>query len=208
MTLKQLERYIFSRVTVVSAVAFILVALLLTVNHIIGIATLLFKVPPALLFWIEIGIDVFFVLIIGSFTVYWMSRLDLERKQAELLFRDLFIHSPVGLFIVQGGKFQVVNPEFQRESGYDEDELLGTESMLLVHPEDREMVRESAVAMLKGKRSSAYEYRFLRKDGNNGLIMERVISIRYRGGRAALGTFMDITERSQVEEKIKQAAQE
>ena len=56
------------------------------------------------------------------------DRLERERKQAEELFRGLAANSPVGVYIVQKGKFVYTNPQFQRDSGYREDELLGMEA--------------------------------------------------------------------------------
>ena len=70
------------------------------------------------------------------------------------------------------------------------------------------MVRANAVAMLKGERSHPYEYRILNKSGEIIWIMETVVPIRDRGRRAALGNFMDITERKQAEEKLRHAAKE
>jgi len=126
-----------------------------------------------------------------------------ERKQAEELFRTLCDSSPVGIYIIQDRKIQYVNPKFQELTGYSEDELLGIDYFRLVLPEDRNMVRENAVKMLKGERSYPYEFRATTKAGKDNWIMETVTSIQYRGRRAALGNYMDITERKQMEEEIK-----
>jgi diguanylate cyclase (GGDEF)-like protein/PAS domain S-box-containing protein len=126
-----------------------------------------------------------------------------ERKQAETLFKTLFSSSPIGIYIVQDGKFQFVNPQFQKHTGYSEDELLGMDSLKIVLPEDRNMVRENAVKMLKGERSSPYEYRVINKCGETRWIMETVTSIQYQGRRATLGNYMDITERKLMEEQLK-----
>jgi PAS domain S-box-containing protein len=125
-----------------------------------------------------------------------------EHKQAEELFRTLANSSPVGIYIVQGGRFQFVNPQFQKYVGYSEDELLGMDSLSLIASQDRNRVRRNAVKMLKGERSSPYEYRFVNRDGETRWAMETVASIQYRGRRAALGNFMDITERKQAEEAL------
>jgi PAS domain S-box-containing protein len=127
-----------------------------------------------------------------------------DRKQAEQLYRTLATSSPVGVYIAQEGKFVFINPQFQKYTGFTEDELLGRDSLSLVHPEDREVVRENAIEMLKGKRSSPYEFRVIDKGGETIWAIETVTSIHYKGERAALGNFMDVTERKRMEAKLEQ----
>jgi len=128
-----------------------------------------------------------------------------ELKEVEKLYRTLANSSPVGVYIVQDGKFRFVNPQFQKYTGFSEDELLDKESLGIVHPEDRERVRKNAVDMLKGNRLSPYELRYIVKGEEILWATETVTSIQYRGKRAVLGNFMDITERKQVEEELHQA---
>jgi PAS domain S-box-containing protein len=125
-----------------------------------------------------------------------------ERKQAEELYRTLANSSPIGVYIVQDGKFRFVNPQFQKYTGFTEDELLHTDSLRLVHPQDRRKVKANAMQMLKGDRSSPYEFRAIGKDGRIIWAIETVTSIRYQGKRAVLGNFMDITERKQMEQEL------
>jgi PAS domain S-box-containing protein len=129
-------------------------------------------------------------------------KLAAEVTETENLFETLANKSPVGLYIVQDGRFCYTNPTFQTATGYREDELLGWSSLELVVPEDRERVRENAIHMLKGEPPSPYQFRVNNKDGNIKWVMESVVSIQYRGRPATLGTFIDITERKQVEETL------
>jgi two-component system NtrC family sensor kinase len=131
-----------------------------------------------------------------------------ERKQAEELYRILARSSPVGVYIVQDGKFQFVNPQFQKYTGFSEDELLGRESLELVHPEDRDRVRENAVAMLKGNLFPPYELRYIVKGGETLWATETVTSINYKGKRAVLGNFMDITEHKAAEEALRESQEQ
>ncbi|MBN2463566.1 MAG: PAS domain S-box protein [Dehalococcoidia bacterium] len=112
-----------------------------------------------------------------------------------------------GIYIVQDGKFQYVNALFQELTGYSETELLGKYSLDLVHPDDREKVREKAVESLKVGSSLPYEYRFVKKDGEIIWVLEKVTSTEYRGKRATVGSFMDITERKRLEEAIKKSGE-
>ncbi|NQT49057.1 MAG: PAS domain S-box protein [Chloroflexi bacterium] len=137
--------------------------------------------------------------------VLGISRDISRRKQAEALFRSLFTSSPIGIYIVQNGKFKMVNPSFRKLTGYSEDELVGMNSLDIVLPEDRNGVREKAVKMLKGERSAPYELRYVTKGGDSRWFMETVTSVRYQGEQAALGNFMDVTEYKQAEDELRES---
>ena len=128
-----------------------------------------------------------------------------ERKQAEELYRTLADSAHAGIYIAQGGKIQFVNPHIMEYTGYSEAELIGTNISDVVHPDDREMVRTNAIAMLKGVRTAPYEYRIIDRTGRIRWLMETDKSITYKGNRAVLGNTMDITERFQMEKFFRQA---
>jgi len=128
-----------------------------------------------------------------------------ERKQAEELFQTLSTRTPIGVFIVQDSKFQYVNPHFEEFLGYRADELIGTSPWDLVIAEDRDVAREKSLQMLRGERRVPYEYRILNNFGEVSWVMETTTSIQYRGRRAVLGSFMDITERKRTESELKRA---
>jgi len=121
----------------------------------------------------------------------------------EHLARDIINSVGVGIYIVRDGKFVYVSPLYQEITGYSEEEILGRNSLDYLHPEDREPTRVRAISSLKGEISEPYEYRFIRKNGRVIWVLERVTSIMYAGQRSALGSFMDISERKQMEEKIR-----
>ncbi len=126
-----------------------------------------------------------------------------QKARDSELFTNLFINSPIGIYIVQDGRFRLVNPEFQRISGYTEQELLRMSPKEIVYPKDWEEVKENAIQMLKGERSSPYVFRAVGKDGDLRWIIETVSSICFEGKRAALGYFMDTTEHERAEEALR-----
>jgi PAS domain S-box-containing protein len=130
-------------------------------------------------------------------------RLAVEGTETENLFEILANKSPVGLYIVQDGKFCYTNPAFQSTTGYKEDELLGKNALELVTPEDREKVRENAIKTLKKELTLPYQVRVTHKNGSMRWVMESVVSIQYRERRATLGYFVDITERKRMEEALR-----
>jgi PAS domain S-box-containing protein len=125
-------------------------------------------------------------------------------ESLENLVESLFNNSLIGLYIVQDGCFKVVSVQFARICGYSEDELIGRPSLELVLPEDRDMVRENAIMTLKGESSEGYEFRIVTKTGETRTIFETIAPVQYLGKRAALGNFMDITERKQAEEALRE----
>lgn len=132
-----------------------------------------------------------------------MSNKRSNSEQVDKLFQDTLDSLPIGLFIVVDGKFKLVNPELLKITGYSKDELLDSNPLKLVYEEDRISAKNNAINMLKGKLLTPYEYRSIHKSGRIDWTMETVKSIQYRGQRAALGYFVDITERKNAEEEIK-----
>ena len=108
------------------------------------------------------------------------------------------------VYVVQSGKFRYVNPQFAAVGGYTEKEMLGMESVSLIHPEDREKAKENALKMLKGESTSPYQFRMIAKGGSLKWIQETVHAITYRGTRAVLGNSMDITAQREAAEKLQE----
>ena len=112
--------------------------------------------------------------------------------------------SPVGIFLLNEGKFVYVNARFEESTGYRSDELIGRDSLAIVHPEDREHVRREAVEMLKGKRTTPYEFRALTKEGSLRWILGTVAPISSRGERAVYGSYMDVTEQKETRQRLEE----
>src|SRR4030043_1864741 len=130
-----------------------------------------------------------------------MAKFDESVELAQALLRC----AGTGVYIVQNGKFQYVNPLFMELTGYSEPELLGKYSLDLVHFEDRETVRKKAIDSLKGGGSLPYEYRFVKKSGEIIRVLEKVTSTEYKGKRATVGSFLDITELKWAEEALSES---
>ena len=114
------------------------------------------------------------------------------------LYKTPVSSSSVGIYVVQNRKFKFVNLQFQKYTRYSEDELLGMGPLGIVYPEDRGVVRENAVKMLKGDRFSPYEFRIISRGRRVRWIMERVTSIQCGGERVVLGNCIDITEQREA----------
>lgn len=120
-------------------------------------------------------------------------------REGEQLFRTLTEKSLFGIYVVQNGLFESLNPNAASYAGYSPEDLLGKQSNSIVYPEDREIQRQGAIDMLKGKRTTPCEFRIIGKNGEIHWIMERVTPITYRGRPAILGNSMDITEHKRMD---------
>ncbi len=128
-------------------------------------------------------------------------------RESEELARGMLESSATGIYLVQERLFQYVSPLFTEISGYSSSELIGTNPLEYVHPEDREPVRKKAIENLKGRSSLPHEFRFIKKDGQPVWVLEKVASIEYGGKRAAIASFMDITEQKRSEAELAKSAE-
>jgi len=130
-----------------------------------------------------------------------------QKNNLSHLAKAIISNAGVGIYIVQHGKFVYVSQLYQKLTGYSEAELIGTYSLNNIYPDDREMVREEAIKRLKGKSFEPYEYKFVKKNDEVMWVLETITPVTYKGERATLGSFMDITERKKAEEKLRQEEQ-
>jgi PAS domain S-box-containing protein len=125
-----------------------------------------------------------------------------EDEETLKIFRT---NMPIGLFIIQDGRFKFVNDNLRALLADVSDEIIESYSMKLVYPDDRERVRESAIKILRGESTTPYKYRIVDKEGQIRWLLESVASIQYQGRRAILGHAMDITEREMAQVKLEEA---
>ena len=120
------------------------------------------------------------------------------------IFTEIARKAPIGIYVVQRGKFCFVNPIFEKINGFTGEELFNSPSLNRVHPDDREDVRENAVRALKGD-SHPYEFRIITKSGDTRWILESVTPVIWEGEKATLGYFMDITGRKIAEQALEES---
>ena len=126
----------------------------------------------------------------------------IENEETLKIFRT---NMPIGLFIIQDGRFKFVNDNLRALLADVSDEIIESYSMKLVYPDDRERVRESAIKILRGESTTPYKYRIIDKEGQVRWLLESVASIQYQGRRAILGHAMDITEREMAQVRLEEA---
>ncbi|MGC4104614.1 PAS domain S-box protein [Ferruginibacter sp.] len=132
----------------------------------------------------------------------------LDIQEAEKKFRTLVEGSLAGVYIVQDDVFTYVNPRFEEILGYGKDELIGKASLLIISEDQRKMVMEKAIRRMSGEvESEHYEVTGLKKDGSK-CALEFFGSITlYEGKPTIIGTMMDVTERKEIENELREAEQ-
>jgi two-component system cell cycle sensor histidine kinase/response regulator CckA len=128
-----------------------------------------------------------------------------EQKEAEELSRHLITASPIGIYIIQDGKFKLANQWFHEITAISKDELSLIDPASLIHPDDRQEVNNKAAGMLAGRISTPYEYRVIARGGKTKWIVETIVPTAYQGKDAVLGFFMDITGHKELEKQLLQS---
>ncbi|MBL7169113.1 PAS domain S-box protein [Candidatus Bathyarchaeota archaeon] len=147
----------------------------------------------------------------GAATLHFITDIT-ERKQAEekiqereRMFRDLAEQSPSMIFINRGGRVLYTNKMSTELLGYKREEFYSPDFdfMSLIAPESLETIRANYAKHQRGEDVAPYEYALLRKDG---IRLDAIIStklISYGGETSILGVVTDISERTQMENSLR-----
>ena len=129
-------------------------------------------------------------------------------EDVSTIFSGLVHSSPMGLYIIQAGKFQFVNSRLVEICGYSKQELIGSFALNYIHPEDKAAARQHAVDTLQskyGRQTHPFEYRIIDKKGEIKWVLETILPVKYKGQTAILGYFLDITEHRTNELALKES---
>lgn len=100
------------------------------------------------------------------------------------------------------------SPTLYRNLGLQPSEHANFRNLLeVVHPEDREWVRQSNISALRTGKMAPTEYRIVRPDGEVRWLLSRGEMLQNGAGRVvrAVGVNIDITERRQAFEKVRES---
>lgn len=137
-----------------------------------------------------------------------------ERKKAEDALRDseekyrlLVNNANEAIMVLQDGTVKFANARAKELSGYSDDELGARPFVEFIHVADRNLAIERHLAVLSGKELSpvSYVYRVVTKGGNIKLAETKATKILWDGRPAALVFMIDVTERMQMKEALKQS---
>ncbi len=150
----------------------------------------------------------------NDFTVICIFRDISERKKAEKFlresekrFRILTSTSPFAIMLYQNDKWVYVNTAATEITGFSEEDFYSMEVCWnLVHPSYKEIVRERVKARQKGEKATkSYELKIVKKDGEVRWIYLSGDTTTWKGKNAGIITAIDITERKQIEQELKES---
>lgn len=147
-------------------------------------------------------------LLLGMVTVYLYRRAsrDLEKEER---YRVLFENAKEAVFIAQDGFVKFPNPQTLALHGYTEEEITRVPFLEFIHGDDREMVVDRYQRRIAGEDvPSTYSYRIVTQKGEVRWVELNVAAINWEGAPATLCFMMDITDRHEADEALRQSEEQ
>ena len=121
-------------------------------------------------------------------------------------YSSLVERSLVGVYLIQDGSFQFVNAKLAEIFGYTREELHGRSIDDLTSEESRPIVDQNIRKRMGGKEDSVhYSFIGLRKNGTRIRVEVYGSRTMHNGRPAVHGTLLDITQRKQAEETLRES---
>jgi two-component system, sensor histidine kinase and response regulator len=144
---------------------------------------------------------------LGTVAVAFNSMLDRRREADEALreseerFRGLSDATFEGIAISEGGRIIETNRVFAEMFGYETSEVVGMTAQDFIAPESYELVAQNISSGVE----DPYEAVGLKKDGTTFDMEVREKASSYRGRAVRITALRDVTERKQVETRLREA---
>ncbi|MDX2441091.1 MAG: PAS domain S-box protein, partial [Desulfobacterales bacterium] len=131
------------------------------------------------------------------------TRAEKSLKESREKYRSVVENANDIITVNQGDVFKFINPKVLEISGYSEADLMSRSFIEIVHPDDRQMVKQRYLERLNTQKcTGAYELRILTKDGSIKWFESRADIIDWEGKTATLNVLTDITDRKLAENAL------
>ena len=123
--------------------------------------------------------------------------------ESEAKYRALVNNSLTGILIVTSTEIRFTNKKFEEITGYGPDDLEKMAPWDMVHPSQRDQVRDLGLARLQSESAKDYyETVWIRKDGRPIWVEVRAAAASDRGEPAVLANVVDISDRKEAQLRL------
>ncbi len=134
-------------------------------------------------------------------------------KESEELLNDIIDQTFIGFAIFQDFEIKFFNLEFSKVIGYTYEEIMNwkpKEFFKIIHPQDREKFISLAQRVYLGDNVAlnSFQFRILKKSGDNIWFEIQTKPINYKGNKADLVFLQDITSHKEAEQKLKESEEQ
>jgi len=128
-----------------------------------------------------------------------------QLRESQLKYKNIIEDSVDMVIILQDEKIKFINPKVMELTGYTNDELLGSEFIVLIHPDDCTTVTDNYKKWLRKdiEAPRIYTFRVLRKNGETLWVESSSVWTKWEGAAATLNIVRDISERKQAVEELR-----
>ena len=133
------------------------------------------------------------------------KRAEEALKESEEKYRLLVENATIGIVIAQDQALKYINPRAMELVGYSREELLSLAFAEHIHPDDRDATIAYYLKFLRGEETPAnHTFRIIDKAGGTKCLDSNAVLVNWEGRPASLNFLMEITQRKQAEEALRQ----
>ncbi|WP_202319977.1 PAS domain S-box protein [Archaeoglobus neptunius] len=153
------------------------------------------------------GIKVGKLKVIVGRDITQIKRLEEAAREGEENFRRLAEAIPIAVVVYGKDGWLFMNKAVEELTGYTREDLISRQFREIVPENEREKLEKAIEAWVEGEDVGPYRLTVRRKDGRERRVIVRGASIKWKGKKAAIVTFTDVTEIEEDRERLKELSE-